>query len=57
MLSIAGRSIILAEFADNYVKFNHVTELLRFDIITIVGCKGGKVEINHMIDAFNPLLL
>ena len=47
----------LGRAADNYVKLNHVTELLRFDIITVVGCEGGKVEINHMIDAFNPLLL
>ncbi|MGI6243608.1 MAG: YraN family protein [Prevotella sp.] len=44
--------------ADNYVKMNDVVEELRFDIIAIVGTpNGAEVTINHIEDAFNPLLV
>jgi putative endonuclease len=44
--------------ADNYVKMNDVVEELRFDIITIVGTPNDTdININHIEDAFNPLLV
>lgn len=44
--------------ADSYVRMNDVVEELRFDIIAIVGTpNGGDVTINHIEDAFNPLLI
>lgn len=44
--------------ADCYVKQCHVVEHLRFDIITIVGRKGGAdIQLHHLQDAFNPLLV
>ena len=47
----------LGRAADSYIKMNAVTELVRFDVITVVGREGGKVEIEHLEDAFNPLLI
>ena len=48
----------LGRVADEYVKTHNVVEELRFDIIAIVGRKGSAaVQINHIEDAFNPLLL
>lgn len=44
--------------ADNYVKMNDVVEELRFDIIAIVGTPNDTdININHIEDAFNPLLV
>lgn len=43
--------------ADNYVKMHEVDEELRFDIITVVGTKGCEPRIEHIEDAFNPLLI
>ena len=44
--------------ADSYVRMNDVVEELRFDIIGIVGTpNGADVTINHIEDAFNPLLI
>lgn len=44
--------------ADNYVKMNDVVEELRFDIIAIVGTPNSTdININHIEDAFNPLLV
>lgn len=44
--------------ADEYVKSNNISEELRFDIITIVGKKDtDNLKINHIEDAFNPLLI
>lgn len=44
--------------ADSYVRMNGVVEELRFDIIAIVCAPtGGGVTINHIKDAFNPLLV
>lgn len=44
--------------ADSYVKMNNITEDLRFDIVAITGQNGdSEVRINHIEDAFNPLLI
>ena len=44
--------------ADNYVKLNDITEDLRFDIVALIGKDGSdEVRINHIEDAFNPLLI
>lgn len=46
----------IGKAADNYVKMNNIVEYLRFDIITIIGRKGGKdIKLNHIVDAFNPM--
>ena len=47
----------LCRAADAYVKQNDVEEELRFDIITVVGSNPGNMQIEHVEDAFNPLLL
>lgn len=48
----------LGRAADNYVKLYNITEELRFDIVTIIGTNDSPdIKINHIEDAFNPLLL
>ncbi len=48
----------IGQAADQYVKNNNVVEELRFDIIAIVGRKGDcNVKLEHIVDAFNPLLI
>jgi len=47
----------LCHAADDYVKMHNVVEELRFDIVSVVGTNGGAVEVEHMEDAFNPLLI
>ncbi len=43
--------------ADQYVKQNNIQEELRFDIISVVGVSQENMTIDHLEDAFNPLLL
>ena len=48
----------LGQSADNYVKMNNITEDLRFDIVALVGnSHSEEPQINHIEDAFNPLLI
>lgn len=48
----------LGHSADNYVKMNDITEDLRFDIVALVGNSNDEEpQINHIEDAFNPLLI
>lgn len=48
----------LGRVADRYVKLYDVTNEIRFDIITVVGKHGcDSPKINHIEDAFNPLLV
>lgn len=48
----------LGHSADNYVKMNNITEDLRFDIVALVGnSNDDEPQINHIEDAFNPLLI
>lgn len=52
------KALHLRSAAHAYVQLNQVVEELRFDIITIVGRRNGQHnEINHLENAFNPLLL
>ena len=43
--------------ANAYVKMCDMTEELRFDIITIVGTTRDNMRVEHIKNAFNPLLL
>lgn len=44
--------------ADEYVKSHDISEELRFDIIAITGKRNSKqITVNHIEDAFNPLLI
>lgn len=44
--------------AHNYVQMYDVVEELRFDILTIIGRKDSDdIQINHIENAFNPLLV
>ena len=49
------RSIGLAAHA--YVKKYECEEELRFDVLSVVGQEGKEIQIEHIEDAFNPLLL
>ena len=40
--------------ANAYVKQRNVIDLLRFDIISIVGNNDANADITHVEDAFNP---
>lgn len=46
------RSIGMA--ANIYVKQTNINDLLRFDIITIVGSNDSNAILEHTEDAFNP---
>lgn len=47
----------IGQAADHFVKMNNIVEQLRFDIISIIGRRGtDNIELNHIVDAFNPLL-
>lgn len=41
--------------ADAYIRCNRLDLPVRFDVITIVG-SGQQPHINHIIDAFRPML-
>lgn len=47
----------LGRAAHNYIKAFEVVEEVRFDIITIVGTNEQNAKIEHLVDAFNPLLM
>jgi putative endonuclease len=46
----------IAYAANNYVKMHNVVDELRFDLITIVGENPEVAKVEHIVDAFNPLL-
>ena len=47
----------LAIAANTYVKEQKVEKELRFDIVTVVGVGHQVKRIEHLVDAFNPLLI
>ena len=47
----------LAIAANAYVKECQVDKELRFDVISIVGCGRQVKSIQHLKDAFNPMLV
>lgn len=42
--------------ANAYVKQTNITDLLRFDVITIIGNNDDNAQLEHIADAFNPCL-
>lgn len=46
----------IAHAANHYVKSHNVDEWLRFDIVSIVGTPTAVKSIEHIEDAFRPLL-
>lgn len=49
------RSLAIA--ANAYVKECQVNKELRFDVISIVGCAHRVKSLQHLKDAFNPMLI
>lgn len=47
----------LGRAADAYVKERAIWNELRFDLINIVGTAPENFKLEHIIDAFNPLLM
>lgn len=43
--------------ANAYIKMKNVPNDLRFDIITVIGVNKDNLRVEHIEDAFNPLLL
>lgn len=52
-----GKMKNLAIAANAYVKECNVDKELRFDVISIVGCGRHVKSIQHLKDAFNPMLV
>ncbi len=46
----------LAIAAAKYVKMSGIDFPLRFDIVTVTGTGDGDCKINHIEDAFNPMM-
>lgn len=47
----------IGKAANAYVKAYQLWNDLRFDVISIIGDRKENVQINHIVDAFNPLLV
>lgn len=47
----------IGKAANAYVKAYQLWNELRFDVITIIGDRKENAQINHIADAFNPLLV
>ena len=52
-----GKMRNLAIAANAYVKECQVDKELRFDVISIVGCAHQVKSLQHLKDAFNPMLI
>ena len=52
-----GKMRNLALAANAYVKEYQVDKVLRFDVISIVGCAHQVKSLQHLKDAFNPMLI
>ena len=52
-----GKMRNLAIAANAYVKERQVDKELRFDVISIVGCNHQVKSLQHLKDAFNPMLI
>lgn len=49
------RNVALA--ANAYVKSKDISREIRFDIVTVIGNHSHVENIEHIIDAFNPMLI
>ena len=47
----------LAIAANAYIKGNTIDDPVRFDIISVVGTVGHLQKLDHLVDAFNPMLI
>jgi putative endonuclease len=47
----------LARATNDYVKLFGIENNVRFDIISIVGDNDSNMKIEHIVDAFNPMLI
>lgn len=47
----------LVRAADSYVKSLGVSAPLRFDIVSIIGDQKEAQTIEHIVDAFNPMVI
>lgn len=47
----------LARAADSYVKSLGLSAPLRFDIVSIIGDQKEAQTIEHIVDAFNPMVI
>jgi putative endonuclease len=47
----------LARAADSYVKSLGVSAPLRFDIVSIIGDQKEAQTLEHIVDAFNPMVI
>lgn len=47
----------LAIAANAYIKGNAIDDPVRFDIISVVGTMGHLEKLDHLVDAFNPMLI
>lgn len=52
-----GKMRNLSIAANAYVKECQVDKELRFDVISIVGCAHQVKSLQHLKDAFNPMLI
>lgn len=56
--AVDARKIRNLAFAANaYVKAHDLSLQIRFDIITVVGKMKNVEQVEHWIDAFNPMLI
>lgn len=42
----------LQQAANHYIKYRHIDQEIRFDIITVVGTMGDNYDVDHIKDAF-----
>lgn len=47
----------LAKAANAYVKECQIDHVLRFDIVSVVGSGRQVKSVQHLVDAFNPMLV
>lgn len=47
----------LAYAANDYIKQFAVENEVRFDIISVIGTNDSNMKIEHIVEAFNPLLM
>ena len=42
----------LQQAANHYIKYRHINQEVRFDVITVVGSMNGTPSVEHIKDAF-----
>ena len=49
------KSVALA--ANAFIKERNITDEVQFDVISIIGTSAQNASLNHIENAFNPMLL